>query len=506
MQTAQWWRTAVIYEIYIRSFADGNGDGIGDMTGLTSRLPYLRHLGIDAIWLTPFYRSPMRDGGYDVADYRDVDPRVGNLPDFDAMVTAAHAEGIRVVVDIVPNHSSSEHPWFQAALAAGPESVERDRYIFRPSGPDGGPPNDWQSVFGGAAWTQVADGEWYLHLFDTSQPDFNWANPEVRAEFESILRFWLDRGVDGFRIDVAHGMVKAEGLPSVGGAHTGLLEQTTLPYWDQDEVHEIYRNWRKILDSYTGDRMAVAEAWVASPERLARYIGPDELNQAFNFDFLLASWDAGSFRRVIDSSRAAAGIVGAPTTWVLSNHDKQRHRTRYGSLQRARAAALLMLALPGSAYLYQGEELGLPEVFDLPDDVREDPVWFRSGGTDTGRDGCRVPLPWSGEAPPFGFSEGPSSWLPIPADWSSMTVEAETADPDSTLSLYRTALGLRRTMLTGDMRWLDTPDGVLGFERADGSRCFVNFGAEPFPLPGQPKLTSGPLVDGGLPTDTAAWL
>jgi alpha-glucosidase len=252
--------------------------------------------------------------------------------------------------------------------------------------------------------------------------------------------------------------------------------------------------------------MAVAEAWVASPERLARYIGPDELNQAFNFDFLLASWDAGSFRRVIDSSRAAAGIVGAPTTWVLSNHDKQRHRTRYGSLQRARAAALLMLALPGSAYLYQGEELGLPEVFDLPDDVREDPVWFRSGGTDTGRDGCRVPLPWSGEAPPFGFSEGPSSWLPIPADWSSMTVEAETADPDSTLSLYRTALGLRRTMLTGDMRWLDTPDGVLGFERADGSRCFVNFGAEPFPLPGQPKLTSGPLVDGGLPTDTAAWL
>jgi alpha-glucosidase len=507
MKGKQWWRTAVIYEVYVRSFADGNGDGIGDLIGLRQRLPYLRDLGVDAIWLTPFYKSPMVDGGYDVADYRDVDPRVGTLGDFDAMLAAAHSLGIGVVVDLVPNHSSSAHPWFEAALAAGPGSPERSRYLFRQSTSRGTPPNDWESVFGGSAWTQVPDGEWYLHLFDPAQPDFDWNNAEVRAEFETVLRFWLDRGVDGFRIDVAHGLVKAAGLPSVGHAkQIGLLGRAVLPYFDQDEVHEIYRDWRKILDSYPGERIAVAEAWASSPERLARYVAPDELHQAFNFDFLEAPWDAAAIRAVIDRSLAASDIVGAPTTWVLSNHDKQRHVTRYGSLRRARAAILLLLALPGSAYLYQGEELGLPEVLDLPDAAREDPVWHRSGGTEMGRDGCRVPLPWSGEHPPFGFSEGPSSWLPMPADWAALTAGSQADDPSSTLSLYRSALALRRTLFTGDLEWLDSPDNVLGFRRADGSRCVVNLGSESYPLDGTPRLVSDHLDGSALPPDTACWL
>ncbi|HUR02219.1 MAG TPA: alpha-amylase family glycosyl hydrolase, partial [Nonomuraea sp.] len=351
-----WWRDAVVYQVYPRSFADANGDGVGDLPGVRERLGYLDELGVDAIWLSPFYTSPMADGGYDVADYRDVDPMFGTLADLDGLIADAHELGIRVIVDLVPNHSSDRHPWFQAGL--------RDRYIFRDQ------PNDWESIFGGPAWTQVADGQWYLHLFAPEQPDLNWEHPEVRAEFRDILRFWLERGVDGFRVDVAHGMVKAAGLPDVGpkeGRQAEMLGDEQVPYFDQDGVHEIYREWRPILDSYPGGRMAVAEAWVSSPERLARYVGPDELHQACNFDFLLADFHAKSFRTVIEKALAEAELVGAPTTWVLSNHDKPRHVTRHGGLAQARAATLLMLALPGSAYLYTGEELGLPEVLDLPD-------------------------------------------------------------------------------------------------------------------------------------------
>jgi alpha-glucosidase len=496
-----WWRTAVIYEIYVRSFADGNGDGEGDLIGLRERLPHLRELGVDAIWLTPFFRSPMVDGGYDVADYRDVDPMFGTLADFDAMLAAAHALDIRVIVDIVPNHSSSAHPWFQAAMAGS--EVERARYHVFPPTPE--PPNDWESIFGGRAWSQLPDGSWYLHLFDPAQPDLNWDNADVRAEFESVLRFWLDRGVDGFRIDVAHGMVKAPGLPSVGhSAQIGLLGKGELPYFDQDGVHEVYRAWRKILDSYPGERMAVAEAWASTPERLARYVAPDELHQAFNFDFLDAPWSAAGLRSIIDQCVAAADIVDAPTTWVLSNHDKQRHRTRLGSLDKARAAALLMLALPGSAYLYQGEELGLAEVLDLPGEARQDPQWFRSGGAEVGRDGCRVPLPWSASAPGYGFSSTGASWLPQPRDWSPLAVDAQRGDPDSTLTLYQAALRLRRSF-TGRLVWRDSPDGVLDFER-DGLRCVVNISGAPVPLPaGTPALASGPLPDATLPTDTTVW-
>ncbi|MFB7178314.1 alpha-amylase family glycosyl hydrolase [Streptomyces sp. NPDC056257] len=378
-----WWRDAVIYQVYVRSFADSDGDGVGDLRGVRSRLPHLARLGVDAVWLTPFYVSPQADGGYDVADYRAVDPLFGDLSDADELVRAAHALGLRVIVDVVPNHTSVQHPWFRAALAGDAEA--RARYLFRPGrGADGSePPNDWESIFGGPAWTRVADGAWYLHLFAPEQPDLDWDHPEVAAEFASVLRFWLDLGVDGFRVDVAHGMVKAPGLPDIGrGAQATLIGTEPLPFFDQDGVHEIHRGWRRLLDSYEGDRIGVAEAWAPTSERLALYVRPDELHQAFNFRFLNCPWDPDAMRTVIDESLAATTSVGAPTTWVLSNHDVVRHVTRYGGgargLARARAAALLMLALPGSAYLYQGEELGLPEVLDLPDESRRDPA-FRRG-------------------------------------------------------------------------------------------------------------------------------
>ncbi|GAA2706047.1 glycoside hydrolase family 13 protein [Micromonospora olivasterospora] len=527
-----WWRSAVVYQVYVRSFADSNGDGVGDLPGIRERLPYLRDLGVDALWLTPFYTSPMVDGGYDVADYRDIDPMFGTLADFDAMITDAHALGLRIIVDIVPNHTSDRHPWFAAALAAGPGSAERERYLFADGRGEQGelPPNDWESIFGGPAWTRVADGQWYLHLFDPAQPDLNWRHPEVRAEFEDVLRFWLDRGVDGFRVDVAHGMIKAEGLPDVGFSSmtTGqrqveLLGKGRLPYFDQDEVHEIYRAWRPILDSYPGGRMAVAEAWAETPQRLARYIGPDELHQAFSFDFLDATWSADSFRKVIDTALSEATIVGAPTTWVLSNHDKQRHVTRYGDgevgLRRARAATLLMLALPGCAYLYQGEELGLPEVLDLPDELRQDPSFLRTGES---RDGCRVPIPWSGGLAPYGFGPKGSelSWLPAPATWAALSVAAQTGVPGSTLEHYRIALRIRREHPTlaadaGGVTWLEgTGPGVLAFSRSAGDvvlTCVVNLSDAPVLVDGygRPLTASARLAEQGaghvLPVDAAAW-
>jgi len=519
-----WWRDAVVYQVYPRSFADGDGDGTGDLQGVRAKLPYLNKLGVDALWLSPFYTSPLADGGYDVADYRDVDPRFGTLGDFDEMIADAHELCIRIIVDLVPNHCSSDHEWFQAALAAGPGSPERDLFMFRDGRGENGelPPNDWESIFGGPAWTRVPDGQWYLHLFDPQQPDFNWQHPTVRAEFRDILRFWLDRGVDGFRIDVAHGMIKADGLPDVGhGSVDGerqavMIGNDTLPYFDQDGVHDIYREWRPILDSYAGGRMAVAEAWVPSPQRLARYIGSDELHQAFNFDFMMASWDAESFRTIIDKSLAEATLVGAPTTWVLSNHDKHRHVTRYGDgeagLARARAGTLLMLALPGSAYLYNGEELGLNEVLDLPDELREDPAFRRTGDS---RDGCRVPLPWSG-ALTDGFGFGPAGaanpWLPQPAAWASLTAEAQESDPASTLNLYRAALRLRKehpALGGGVVTWLDSPEGVLALRRDPGLVVVTNVSGTPVSLAeyGSVLLSSGPLdADGTLPANTTAWL
>jgi alpha-glucosidase len=522
--TPAWWRRAVIYQVYVRSFADTNGDGIGDMPGIRSKLAYIAGLGVDAIWLNPFYPSPQADAGYDVSDYRGVEPLFGTLADAEGLLSDAHELGLRVIVDLVPNHTSSEHPWFQAALAAAPGSPERARYIFRAgNGADGSePPNNWVSQFGGPAWTRLPDGEWYLHLFAPEQPDLEWTNPEVVEEFKSILKFWLDRGADGFRIDVAHGMAKDLTLPDLSPMFLESVgHPTTLaghPYWDQDAVHEIYKGWREVLNAYAGDRAFVAEAWVPDPGRLALYLRPDELQTAFNFDFLLAPWDAKAMRDVIDSTLAALAGVGAPATWVLSNHDVVRHVTRYGGgavgEQRARAAIMLILALPGGAYIYQGEELGLEEVVDIPDQLRQDPKFFRTHGESPGRDGSRVPIPWSGDKPPFGFSTG-TPWLPQPETWASKTVEAEDNDPDSMLSLYRRALETRHddeAFGDGPLQWIDAAEGMLAFCRDDHLAVAVNVADEALPLPAELAgaeviLASGPRsVAGELPAATAVWL
>ncbi|WP_327090448.1 glycoside hydrolase family 13 protein [Nonomuraea sp. NBC_01738] len=494
-----WWRDAVVYEVYVRSFADASGDGVGDLPGVRERLPYLKDLGVDAIWLTPFYRSPMADGGYDVADYRDVDPLFGTLAEFEALVADAHAHGLRVIVDIVPNHSSDRHPWFQEAL----RGQGRERYLFRDR------PNNWQSTFSGPAWTQVADGQWYLHLFAPGQPDLNWRNPEVHAEFLDILRFWLDRGVDGFRIDVAMGLYKAEGLPDVKDQSFKAVS----PVWGQPEVHEVYRNWREVLDSYPGERMAVGEVWTDRADDLALYVRPDELHQSFNFAWLQAPWSPTGFKQVIIDTLATVPFA----TWVLSNHDVVRHRTRYDTadpgtgLMRAKAALLTMLALPGSAYLYQGEELGLPEVKNLPPEARQDPVFFQSKGELPGRDGCRVPLPWTPDGPSLGFSPGDTlPWLPQPDDFPAFNAETQAGDPESTLAFYRRALSTRRDLLRSlpyHLEWLDSPEGALFFTRGP-LICAINCGPAPVDLPPHARviLSTAPLPDGTLPPDTATWL
>ncbi|TMQ90559.1 glycoside hydrolase family 13 protein [Actinomadura soli] len=520
MTRIPWWRDAVVYEVYVRSFADSDGNGEGDLQGIRSRLGHLRDLGVDALWLTPFYTSPLADGGYDVADYRDVDPRFGTLGDFDALVEDAHAHGLRLIVDIVPNHSSDRHPWFQEALAAPPGSPARSRYMFRSGRPgerpgEERPPTDWPSAFGGPAWTRVDDGDWYLHLYAREQPDFNWRHPDVRREFEEVLRFWLDRGVDGFRIDVAAGLFKDETFPDLDGRARRLLNG---PMYGRPEVHDVYRKWRQILDEYDGDRMAIGEVWTDGAEDLALYLRPDELHQVFQFDLQLAPWSATAFRDVVTAAIKAVAPTGAAPTWVLSSHDSIRHVTRYEQPEsipgigqvRGKAALLMLLALPGSAYLYQGEELGLPEVTDLPDEARQDPIWTRTNGRRAGRDGCRVPLPWSGIAEPYGFSpDGVRPWLPMPDGWASMTVEAQASDPSSMLAFYREALALRRRLrddLPEDMEWLDSPDTAVFFRRGPLT-CAVNCGESPIRLPpGRPLLTSTPLYGDLLPGNTAAWL
>ena len=508
----QWWRDAVIYQVYVRSFADSDGDGVGDLAGIRSRLGYLKRLGVDALWLTPFYTSPMADHGYDVADPRDVDPVFGDLAGFDELIADAHHHGLRITVDLVPNHTSCMHPWFRAALDSAPDSPERARYHFRP-GRGGEPPNNWRSVFGGSAWTRVPDGQWYLHLFAPEQPDLNWTHPEIAADLETTLRFWLDRGVDGFRIDVAHGMSKPDGLPDASATDVALLDDSEAdPRFDHDDVHDIHRMIRAVIDRYP-DRIAVGEVWVRDDERFARYVRPDELHLGFNFRLLQTAFDAEAVRTAIEHSLAAVAEVGATPTWTLSNHDMSRPVTRYGGgalgVARVRAMALVELALPGVVYLYNGEELGLPDV-DLPDDALQDPVWERSGHTERGRDAYRVPVPWEAGAPGFGFTTG-TPWLPMPLFWSPFSVVAQLADPDSTLALFHRVLELRRThpaFRGRGVAWVSAPPGCLAFRRTGSTLvCALNTADVAIELPpGDVLLSSGPLLDGLLPPDTAAWL
>ena len=533
-----WWRSAVIYQVYVRSFADGNGDGIGDLAGVRSRLPYLADLGVDAIWFTPWYRSPLADGGYDVANYRSIDPAFGTLAEAEQLIAEADRVGIRTIVDVVPNHVSDQHPWFQSALAAGPGSPERELFWFRRGRGEHGdqPPTQWPSNFSGPAWTRTRNpdgspGEWYLHLFSPEQPDLNWNHPDVRREHEDILAFWFDRGVAGVRIDSAALLVKDPALPEIPadplpGEH---------PNTDRDELHEIYRSWRAIADSYPGSRVLVGEIWLPDVERFAKYLRPDELHTAFNFDFLGRPWDAASLRESIDTTLAAHAPVGAPATWVLSNHDVTRPVTRYGQTdtsfsfaakrrgiptdlelgrRRARAAALLCAALPGSLYVYQGDELGLDEVQDLPEHQLRDPMFFRSGGIDPGRDGCRVPLPWSGTTRPFGFSRGGAgreTWLRQPDHWASLTVSSQRCDPHSTLNLYRSALRIRRHeagLGDGPMQWLRSPVGVLAFARGPRFVSITNLSGTRVALPedGEVLLASEEVTGGLLGPDVTAWL
>ncbi|WP_026556214.1 glycoside hydrolase family 13 protein [Arthrobacter sp. 35W] len=541
-----WWRQAAVYQIYPRSFSDSNGDGIGDLKGITAKVPYLQALGIDAVWLSPFYPSALADGGYDVDDYRNVDPKLGTLADFDEMTAALHAAGIKLIADIVPNHSSNRHEWFKEALAAPKGSAARARYIFRDGlGKDGEvPPSDWDSKFGGPAWERIIEadgtpGQWYMHIFAKEQPDFNWDNPEVREDFLTTLKFWSDRGVDGFRIDVAHALVKdlSEPLPSkaelpVEGTGADGLADGSHPFWDRDDVHGIYAEWRKLFNQYTPPRTAVAEAWVHASRR-ARYASPEGLGQAFNFDLLQADFDADAFRSIITKNLAEAEATGASSTWVFSNHDVVRHATRYGlpagsgrhgqdwlrqggsasavdtelGLARARAASLLMFALPGSAYLYQGEELGLQEVGCIADSARQDPAFFRNPGVDIGRDGCRVPLPWTSEGTSFGFGDG-GAHLPQPEWFAGYAVDAQENVEDSTLEFYREALLYRRHLQSAEqLKWVRADASVLHFSRPNGWQSVTNFGSGLVELPaGTVILSSGPLEGGKLPRNTTAWI
>ncbi|CPR10551.1 alpha-amylase [Mycobacterium bohemicum DSM 44277] len=516
-----WWSNAVFYQVYPRSFADSDADGVGDLDGLTGRLDHLVELGVDAIWLNPVTVSPMADHGYDVADPRDIDPVFGGMAAIERLIEQAHGRGIKITMDVVPNHTSSQHPWFLAALAAGPGSDARNRYIFRDGrGTNGAlPPNNWTSVFGGSAWTRVVEpdgepGQWYLHLFDTEQPDLNWDHPDVFDDFEKTLRFWLERGVDGFRIDVAHGMAKPADLPDAPEGALKVLSHTDDdPRFNHPSVHEIHRGIRTVVDDYPG-AVTIGEVWVTDNARWAEYLRPDELHLGFNFRLTKIDFDARQIRDAIQNSLAATAIEDATPTWTLSNHDVGREVTRYGGgevgLRRARAMAMLMLALPGAVFVYNGEELGLPDV-DLPDAVLQDPTWERSGHTERGRDGCRVPIPWSGDRAPFGFSANPDTWLPMPGGWAALTVEKQRADPGSTLHFFRRLIELRkaRSEFAGtQIEWLPAPGDALIFRRRGGGLvCALNAGSRPIALPpGELIMSSAPLLDGRLPPDAAAWL
>ena len=544
IKSPKWWQTAVIYQIYPRSFADGNGDGIGDLVGTTARLESLQALGIDAIWFSPFFKSPQKDAGYDVSDYTTIDPIFGTNEEFYALLAKAKSLGIRIIVDLVPNHSSDQHELFQKALKAAPGSPEREMYVFRDGKGENGelPPNNWESVFGGNAWTRITEpdgtpGQWYLHIFDSSQPDFNWENPKVHEFFEGVLRFWLDKGVDGFRIDVAHGLVKEIGLPDVKvetSQTVGKDRESDHPFWGRDGVHDIIRSWRKILDSYD-DRAMCAEAWVLPLSRMAKWVRPDEYHQTFNFAYLETPWNRAALEEVVTESLHEFGKVGAPSTWVLSNHDTVRHTSRYGlatplvhgngigptseqpdealGLRKARAASAFMFGLPGGAYMYQGEELGLPEHTILEGKYRQDPTYFRTNGERVGRDGCRVPLPWEANGgKSFGFNSTGESWLPAPDSFKRYARDAQDGIPGSTLELYKRLIKERKQYELGSGEFRFAPeyssDSTLAYIN-NGVLVLSNFGPDSVNLPeGEILVTTQHdlTIEGVLEHDQTVWI
>ena len=544
IKSPKWWQTAVIYQIYPRSFADGNGDGIGDLVGTTARLESLQALGIDAIWFSPFFKSPQKDAGYDVSDYTTIDPIFGTNEEFYALLAKAKSLGIRIIVDLVPNHSSDQHELFQKALKAAPGSPEREMYVFRDGKGANGelPPNNWESVFGGNAWTRITEpdgkpGQWYLHIFDSSQPDFNWENPKVHEFFEDVLRFWLDKGVDGFRIDVAHGLVKEIGLPDVKvetSQTVGKDRESDHPFWGREGVHDIIRSWRKILDSYD-DRAMCAEAWVLPLSRMAKWVRPDEYHQTFNFAYLETPWNKAALEEVVTESLHEFGKVGAPSTWVLSNHDTVRHTSRYGlatplvhgngigptseqpdealGLRKARAASAFMFGLPGGAYMYQGEELGLPEHTMLEGKYRQDPTYFRTNGERVGRDGCRVPLPWEANGgKSFGFNSTGESWLPAPDSFKRYARDAQDGIPGSTLELYKRLIKERKQYELGSGEFRFAPeyssDSTLAYIN-NGVLVLSNFGPDSVNLPeGEILVTTQHdlTIEGVLEHDQTVWI
>ncbi len=562
MQNPDWWRSAVIYQIYPRSFADANHDGSGDIQGVIQNIDYLVELGVDAIWFSPWFPSPDKDGGYDVADYCDIKPEFGTLADAKELIEKAHSVGIKVIIDIVPNHCSDEHEWFQRAKKTAPPSADWDYFHVIEGRPGGLPPNDWKSLFGGSAWEEIihdgtATGFYYLHIFDKGQPDLNWENPKIHAEFDKILRFWFDLGIDGFRVDVAHGLYKAAGYPEHAGEEEvrddtgGLLDVRPLPFFDQPEVHPVYRRWRSIADEYSPARMFVAEAWVPTVERLSKYLRADELHSGFNFGFLMAGWDYWGLRTNIENSLKDMATLAIPTTWVVENHDVPRIVTRFGvdtklvhhadsgdptdkdsshyipnsaeldrGRNRSRAMAMLLAALPGSMYLYQGQELGLDEVRDLPDELRQDPVFKNTETHAKGRDGCRVPLPWTRSGLNLGFNQSTQHpWLPMPSSWDGLSVEAQSADESSVLRHHQTTLQIRKQLQLGlgelEMRTDLAAEGVLAFLRQTPVGTYlvcVNLTGQTQDIPvaevlhSSEPFISAELQEGSLAADAAVWL
>jgi alpha-glucosidase len=488
----QWWQTGVVYQIYPRSFHDANGDGVGDLAGIVEKLPYLQTLGVDAIWISPIFPSPMADFGYDVADYKGIDPLFGSLGDFRRLLEEAHARGIRVILDFVPNHSSSQHPWFLASRASR-ENDKRDWYLWRDPAADGGPPNNWRSVFGGSAWTfDESTGQYYYHAFLKEQPDLNWRNPDVRAAMFDVLRFWLDLGVDGFRIDVIWHLMKDQELrdnppnPDLTRVRSPYYELLPIHSCDQPEIHELIQAMRALADSY-GERVLIGEIYLPV-NRLIEYYGRegDGIHLPYNFQLIKLPWEARTIGAAIDAYEALLPQFAWPN-WVLGNHDKPRIASRVGSAQ-ARVAAMLLLTLRGTPTIYYGDELGMSDV-PIPPELEQDPFGKNVPGRGLGRDPVRTPMQWS-DAPHAGFTTA-TPWLPVAEDYRIANVEAEDADPASMLSLHRRLLALRRelpALHAGAYAGVAAPGDVVAYVRKEGRTMLLvvlNFGATPltFDLP-----------------------